>query len=114
MYQVPSEFMKQKNTIAGPITVAHGVGAFGGYFLAYLLGGSTWLTIAGVALGLALTTVKVQGLALYRFAPIAAAFLLRKLTDDTIEPEEETDGGLQFTYALLDGEGKPILFQEES
>jgi hypothetical protein len=113
MYRMPSEFIRQKNTIVGPVTAAHGVGAFAGYLLAYLLGGSALLTVACVALGLVLTTVKVQGLVLYQFLPIAVAFLARKLTDDTLEPEEGPAEAPQLSFAMFDGEGRPIIFREE-
>jgi hypothetical protein len=103
MYRMPSEFIRQKNTIVGPVTAAHGVGAFAGYLLAYLLGGSALLTVACVALGLVL----------YQFLPIAVAFLARKLTDDTLEPEEGPAEAPQLSFAMFDGEGRPIIFREE-
>lgn len=112
MYRVPSEFIRQKNTLFGPITVAHAVGAFGGYLLAQA-GDSVWLSIAGVVLGLAVTTVRVQGLVLYQFAPLAIAYLLRRLTGDVLEPEEVPTVAPATTFVVYDEEGRPIIFQEE-
>jgi len=113
MYRVPSEFIRQKTTIVGPVTVQHGLGLFAGYLLAQALGGSTLATLAGVALGLAVTTVRVQGLTLYRFAPLAIAFLIRKLTDDTLEPEETGIAAPGIAFAMFDADGTPIIYQEE-
>jgi hypothetical protein len=112
MYRVPSEFMKQKTTIVGPITIQHGIGLFTGYLLGQALGGSTPVAILCVALGLALTTVRVQGLTLYRFIPLAAGFLVRKLTDDVFEPEETRTVAPTGAYALFDSDGTPIVYQE--
>jgi hypothetical protein len=115
MYQVPSEFIRQKATVVWFLTVEHAVAAFAGYLLAEALGGGALVTAACVTLGLAVTTVKVQGLALYRFAPLLVAFLARKLTGDTVEAE----GALlraaapQGTLAIRDAEGNPILYQEK-
>ena len=113
MYRVPSEFIRQKNTLFGPITVAHAAGAFGGYLLAQALGDSAWLAILGVALGLAATTLKVQGLVLYQFVPLAAAYLLRKLTGDLLEAEEEASAASPATFLVRDEEGRPLVFGEE-
>jgi hypothetical protein len=113
MYRVPSEFIRQKNTLFGPITVAHAAGAFGGYLLAQAVGDSAWLALLGVALGLAATTVRVQGLVLYQFLPLAAAYLLRKLTGDLLEMEEEPAASTPVTFLLQDEEGRPLVFGEE-
>ena len=114
MYRVPSEFIRQKNTLFGPITVAHAVGAFGGYLLSQAVGDSVWLSIAGVVLGLAVTTVRVQGLVLYQFAPLAIAYLLRRLTGDVLEPDETPSVAPAAAFVVYDEEGRPIIFQEES
>jgi hypothetical protein len=113
MYRVPSEFIRQKNTLFGPITVAHAAGAFGGYLLAQAVGDSAWMAILGVVLGLAATTLKVQGLVLYQFAPLAAAYLLRKLTGDLLEAEEEVSVASPATFLVRDEEGRPLVFGEE-
>ena len=113
MYRVPSEFIRQKNTLFGPITVAHAAGAFGGYLLAQAVGDSAWMAILGVALGLAATTLKVQGLVLYQFVPLAAAYLLRKLTGDLLEAEEEVSVASPATFLVRDEEGRPLVFGEE-
>jgi hypothetical protein len=114
MYRVPSEFIHQKNTLFGPVTVAHAVGAFGGYLLSQAVGDNPWLSIAGVALGLAVTTVKVQGLVLYQFVPLAVAYLLRRLTGDVMEPEEPPATAPTTGFLVYDEEGRPLIFQEES
>ena len=113
MYRVPSEFFRQKNTLFGSITVAHAIGAFGGYLLSQAVGDNVWLSIAGVALGLAVTTVRVQGLVLYQFAPLAIAYLLRRLTGDVLEPEEPPSVAPTTSFVVYDEEGRPIIFQEE-
>ena len=41
MYRVPSEFIRQKTTIFGPITVAHAAGVLGGYLLAQIVSDSS-------------------------------------------------------------------------
>ena len=114
MYRIPSEFIRQKTTIVGPITMQHALGLLAGYLLGQALGGSTLVTIVGLALCLAATTVRVQGLALYRFAPLAFSFLIRKLTDDTIDPEEAGIAPPTMTIGLFDADGTPIIFQEEA
>ncbi len=116
MYRVPSEFIKQKNIIFGPITVAHAIGAFGGFLLGQALGDQTWLTIVCVVIGLALTTLKVRGLTLYLFVPLLAAYLVRKLTGDDLEPDDQAESVAAPTATLIirDEEGRPLVFQEES
>jgi hypothetical protein len=104
--------MNQKTTIAGPITVQHGLALFAGYLLGQALGGATPTTMACVALGLALTTVRVQGLTLYRFVPLAFAFLLHKLTDDRIEPEARPTAPARTGLAMFDSDGTPIVYRE--
>ena len=113
MYQVPSEFIRQKTTVVWFVTVEHAVAAFAGYLLGEALGGSTLAIAACVALGLAVTTVKVRGLTLYRFVPLAIAYLARKVTGDTIEPEEGPSALPQVAVTIRDAEGKPILYQQE-
>ena len=113
MYRVPSEFIRQKNTLFGPITVAHAAGAFGGYLLAQAVGDNLWLSVAGIGLGLLLTTVKVQGLVLYQFVPLAVAYLVRRLTGDVLEPDEAPAVVPASTFVVYDEEGRPIIFQEE-
>jgi hypothetical protein len=114
MYQVPSEFIKQKTTVVWFLTVEHAVAAFAGYLLGEALGGSTLAIAACVALGLAVTTLKVQGLRLYRFVPLLAAYLARKVTGDTVEPEEGPAAVPQVTLSLRDAEGRPIVLQERT
>ena len=77
------------------------------------LGGSTLSIAACVALGLAVTTLKVRGLTLYRFVPLAIAFLARKETKDTVEPEEGPSALPQVAVTIRDAEGKPVLYQEK-
>jgi hypothetical protein len=113
MYRVPSEFIRQKNTLFGPITVAHAAGAFAGYLLAQAAGDSAWLALLGAGLGLAATTVKVQGLVLYQFVPLAAAFLLRKVTGDLLEAEEEAALTQTSGFIVRDEEGRPLVFGEK-
>ena len=112
MYQVPSEFIRQKTTVAWFVTVEHAVAGFAGYLLAEALGGSSATIVACVALGLALTTLKIQGLTLYRFAPLAIAYLIRKVTGDTVEPEEGPAVLPEVTVSIRDADGTPILHQE--
>ena len=111
MYQVPSEFIRQKTTVVWFLTVEHAVATLAGYLLGQALGGSL-VTVVCVALGLALTTVKVQGLTLYRFAPLLALFLWRKFSNDTVEPEEGPGLVPETNLAIRDAEGNPILYQE--
>lgn len=115
MYRVPSEFIKQKQVLFWFVTLEHVVGAFAGYFLGQILGGAAPVTIVGIALGLAVTTVKVQGLTLYRFVPLALGYAYRKMTNnDTLEPAEKdtaTPAG-PTGITLLDEEGRPIVFEE--
>ena len=113
MYQVPSEFIRQKATVVWFLTVEHAVAAFAGYLLGEALGGSPLAIAVCIALGLAVTTFKVQGLTLYRFVPLAVAFLARKITGDTVEPEEGPVTIPQVTLAIRDAEGRPIVYQEE-
>jgi hypothetical protein len=114
MYQVPSEFIRQKTTVVWFVTVEHAVAAFAGYLLGEALGGSTTAIVVSVALGLAVTTFKVRGLTLYRFVPLAIAFLARKLTNDTVEPEEGPSALPQVTVTIRDAEGRPVLYQEKA
>ncbi len=113
MYQVPSEFIRQKTTVVWFVTVEHAVAAFAGYLLAEALGGSTSAIVICVALGLAVTTVKVQGLTLYRFLPLLVAYLTRKVTGDTVEPEEGPAALPQVAVTIRDAEGRPVLYQEK-
>ena len=112
MYQVPSEFIRQKTTVVWFLTVEHAIAAFGGYLLGEALGGSTPAIIACVTLGLALTTLQVQGLTLYRFVPLLLAYLLRKVIGDTREPEESPNLMPEVTLDIRDADGKPIVYQE--
>lgn len=114
MYQVPSEFIRQKTTVVWFVTVEHAVAAFAGYLLGEALGGGTPAIAFCVALGLAVTTVKVQGLTLYRFVPLLVAFLVRKVTGDTVEPEEGPSALPQVTVTIRDAEGRPVLYQEKA
>ena len=115
MYQVPSEFIRQKTTVVWFVTVEHAVAAFAGYLLGEALGGSTAAIIVCVVLGLAVTTVKVQGLTLYRFVPLLIAYLARKVTGDTAEPEEALQRAAlpQVAVTIRDAEGRPVLYQEK-
>ena len=47
MYQVPSEFIRQKTTVVWFVTVEHAVAAFAGYLLGEALGGSTAAIVGG-------------------------------------------------------------------
>ena len=114
MYQVPSEFIRQKTTVVWFVTVEHAVAGFAGYLLGEALGGSGAAIAACVALGLALTTVKVRGLPLYRFVPLAIGFLARKVTGDTAEPEEGPSALPQVAVTIRDAEGRPVLYQEKA
>jgi len=113
MYQVPSEFIRQKTTVVWFVTVEHAVAAFAGYLLAEVLGGGTLVTIVCVTIGLVLTTVKVQGLTLYRFVPLLVAYLARKVSGDTVEPEEGPAALPQVAVTIRDAEGRPVLYQEK-
>ena len=112
MYQVPSEFMRQKTTIVWFLTVEHAIATFAGYLLGQALGGNPLVAIVCVALGLALTTVKVQGLTLYRFVPLFLSFALRKVSGDALEPEEGPAVVPEMMLAIRDAEGRPIVIQE--
>ena len=113
MYQVPSEFIRQKTMVVWFVSVEHAVAAFGGYLLGEALGGGTLTILVCVALGLALTTLKVRGLTLYRFVPLAVAYLVRKVTGDTVEPEEGPGAVPQVAVTIRDAEGRPIVYQEK-
>lgn len=115
MYRVPAEFIRQKTVIFGPITVAHAVGAFGGFFLGQALGDNPWGVLACVVLGLALTTLRVRGLTLYLFIPLVIAYLVRRLTGDALEPDAPAEAVAAASTHLfvMDEEGNPIIFQEE-
>ena len=113
MYQVPSEFIRQKTTILWFLTVEHGVATFAGYPLGEALGGSTPAIVVCVALGLAVTTIKVQGLTLYRFVPLLVAYLARKVSGDKVEPEEGPASLPQVAVTIRDAEGRPVLYQEK-
>ncbi len=67
-----------------------------------------------VALGLALTSIKVRGVTLYRFVPLLVAYLVRKVTGDTVEPEEAPHLAPQFALDIRDAEGRPLVYQEQS
>jgi hypothetical protein len=113
MYQVPSEFIRQKTTVVWFVTVEHAVAAFAGYLLGEALRGSTAAIVVCMALGLGVTTVKVQGLTLYRFVPLLIAYLARKVSGDTVEPEEGPAALPQVTVTIRDAEGRPVLYQEK-
>lgn len=116
MYDIPAEFMRQKNTIVGPITLTHVLGLGGGYLLGRLLGGHEAVVLLGSALGLILTVVKVQGLALFWYAPILAAFLYRKLiSGDTVRPEQTPASQRRSrpAYSVYAEDGTPILIVED-
>ena len=111
-YPVPSEFIRQRTVIIWFVTVEHAIAVFAGYLLGEALGGSTLATAVCIALGLAVTTLKVQGLVLYRFVPIGIAFLLRRLRGQTVVPDEGPATLPQVNLSILDAEGRPIIFQE--
>ena len=113
MYQVPSEFIRQKTTVVWFVTVEHAVAALAGYLLGEALGGSAAAIVVCVALGLAVTTVKVRGLTLYRFVPLLIAYLARKVSGDTVEPEEGPATLPQVAVSIRDAEGRPVLYQEK-
>lgn len=113
MYQVPSEFMRQKATVVWFVTVEHAVAAFAGYLLGHFIGGGALLTLACMGLGVALVAVQVQGLALYRFVPLAVAYLVRKVSGDTVEPEEGPVPVAQGALILRDEDGQPIVYGEQ-
>ena len=112
MYEVPSEFIRQKTIIVWFVTVEHAIAAFIGYLLGEALGGGTLVTVVCVALGLAVTTVKAQGLTLYRFLPILVTYALRRIRARAIEPEEGPTALPQTSLTIRDAEGKPIVYQE--
>jgi hypothetical protein len=112
MYEIPSEFIRQKTIIVWFVTVEHAIAGFIGYLLAEALGGGTLVTVLCVALGLLVTTVKAQGLTLYRFVPILLVFGLRRIRGRPIEPEEGPTALPQVSLTIRDAEGKPIVYQE--
>ena len=114
MYQVPSEFIRQKATVVWFLTVEHAVAAFAGYLLGEALGGSSLVIAACMALGLALTIIKVQGLTLYRFAPLLVTYLVRKVVGDTTEPDESPATVSQVPLTIRDADGQPIVYQEQN
>ena len=46
-------------------------------------------------------------------ANLLAAFLVRKVSGDTVEPEEAPAAVARGTLAIRDAEGRPILYQEK-
>ena len=48
-----------------------------------------------------------------RLATLAIAFLARKVTGDTVEPEEGPSALPQVSITIRDAEGKPVLYQEK-
>ena len=112
MYQVPSEFIRQKTFIVWFVTVEHAIAAFLGYLLGQVLGGGTLGMVVCMALGLIVTTVKVQGLTLYHFVPFLVAYTLRRIRGQAIEPEEGPTTPPEATLTIRDAEGNPIIFQE--
>lgn len=112
MYQVPSEFIRQKTIIVWFVTVEHAIAAFIGYMLGEALGAGTLATLVCVALGLAVTTIKVQGLTLYRFLPLLVGYVLRRVRGQAIEPDEGPVASPQANLTIRDAEGKPIIYQE--
>lgn len=114
MYQVPSEFIRQKTTVVWFLTVEHAVAAFVGYLLGEALGGGAVASAACVTLGLAVTTLRVQGLTLYRFAPLLLGYLARKAGGDTVEPEEGPAALPRVAVSIRDAEGNPIVYQEKA
>ncbi|HFD39958.1 MAG TPA: hypothetical protein ENJ31_08980 [Anaerolineae bacterium] len=112
MYRVPSEFIRQKNTLIGPVTVAHAVGAFGGFLLGQALD-NAWVAAAGIALGLTLTAIEIRGLVLYRFIPLFIAYLVRRVGGEVLEPDEpQADTAPTVPIAIYDEEGRPIVWEE--
>lgn len=112
MYQVPSEFLRQKSPQLWIVTVEQAIAAFLGYLLGEVLGDRTLVTAVCVALGLVVTTVKVQGLTLYRFLPIVLAYVLRRIRRHTVEPDEGPATAPRTNLTIRDAEGNPIIFQE--
>ena len=113
MYRVPSEFIRQKNTLFGPVTAAHALGALGGFLLGQAAD-NNWLALAGVVLGLVLTSVRVQGLVLYQFVPLYLAYLMRRLSGEVLEPDGQAPApAASASLVLRDEEGQPIVFQWE-
>jgi hypothetical protein len=113
MYRVPAEFIRQKNTLFGPITVAHLIGGMAGYLLSQILGGSPWLALILVTAGLLATSLQVQGLVLYEFLPLAVAYLYRQLTAEIVEPDEEPNlAPTTSALVIRDTQGN-IIFQRE-
>jgi hypothetical protein len=114
MYRIPSEFIRQKNTVFGPITVAHVAGGVGGYLASQALGDSPWLLLACVAVGILATTIQVQGIVLYQFVPLAVAYVYRRLSGDVIEPEELPAAvPTSSPLVIRDADGTPLVFQQE-
>ena len=113
MYQVPSEFIRQKTTVVWFVTVEHAVAALGGYLLGQALGGQPLVVLLCVALGLALTTIQVRGLTLYRFAPLLLGYLVRQVGGDSIEPEEGPAARPPVAVSIRDAQGRPLLHQEK-
>ena len=114
MYQVPSEFIRQRTTVVWFVTVEHAVGAFAGYLMGEALWGSTPAITVGVALGLAVTSLKVRGLPLYRFVPLLITYLARKVSGDTVEPEEGPAALPRMAVSIRDAQGRPVLHQERA
>ena len=99
-YQVPSEFIRQKTIIFWFVTLDHAIAAFAGYLLGQALGGSTLATVVCMALALIVTTVRFQGLVLYRQEAIARGRGKPTLppvpahTRGDDDPGAQRDGGL--------------------
>jgi len=112
VYRVPSEFIRQKNTVIGPVTVAHLAGGFGGYLLGQALGDRAWLTALCIAAGLALTTLRVQGLVLFEFLPLTLGYLARNVAGSELAPEEPPAVEMPTSLMVLDEHGVPLILQE--
>jgi hypothetical protein len=113
MYEIPSEFIRQKTMVFWFLTVEHAVAAFAGYLLGEALGGSGLAIAVCMGLGVVVTTVKIRGLTLYRFVPLLIAYLARKVTGDRVEPEEGPTSLPPVAVTIRDAEGRPVLYQEK-
>lgn len=116
MYRIPSEFLKSKNTLFGPITMEVTIGAAIGFFVGQIpqalgLEHPAWAGVPTI-LGFILTFFKFKGLPLYKFAQLYSEFLLRYFSDNAITPPEMAEEIQTVDVAIYDEHGQAIIFAE--
>lgn len=117
MYRMPSEFLRAKNTVIGPITADMMLGTIGGFVIGTILQeiglpGSNVLTAVLVGSGLAVTALKFKGLPLYKFGVLYIEYLTRYFGGRGITPPEIDDEIQTVDIAVYDEQGEAIIFAE--